>query len=52
MSADLWVETIPFKETRTYVKRIAYYRIIYARQLGETPARLGQVFTDIRRMPG
>lgn len=48
MSADLWVETIPWKETRDYVKRIAYYQIIYAHRLGEPSQRLTQVFAKIR----
>ena len=48
MSADIWVETIPFKETRSYVKRIAYYRLIYANRINEALPRLSQIFPEIR----
>ena len=32
---DIWVETIPFKETRNYVKAVLAYKQIYANQLGQ-----------------
>lgn len=31
---DIWVETIPYKETRNYVKAVMAYKQIYAHQLG------------------
>jgi soluble lytic murein transglycosylase len=34
VSADLWAETIPYQETRSYVQRVLEYAIIYARRLG------------------
>lgn len=34
MPADLWVETIPFDETRTYVQRVLSYGVIYGDKLG------------------
>lgn len=34
MSSDSWVETIPFKETRDYVKNVMTYTIIYQQLLG------------------
>jgi len=34
---EIWIETIPFKETRNYVKNIATYQIIYQLQLGRQP---------------
>jgi soluble lytic murein transglycosylase len=34
MSADSWIETIPFKETREYVKNVLTYTIIYQQLLG------------------
>ncbi len=40
MAADLWVETVPFKETRSYLRRVLSYTIIYEQQLGESPTRL------------
>ncbi len=38
MAADIWVETIPFKETRNYVKNVMTYTLIYQQQLGEKPS--------------
>ena len=38
---DIWVETIPFRETREYVQAILAYRLIYAlRTLGDSNATL------------
>lgn len=34
MSADTWIETIPFKETREYVKNVMTYTVIYRELLG------------------
>jgi soluble lytic murein transglycosylase len=31
---DIWIETIPFKETRHYVQRVAAYTTIYAHRTG------------------
>ena len=33
-SADLWVEKVPFNETRDYLKRVLTYTIIYEQRLG------------------
>jgi len=38
MAADLWIETIPFKETREYVKNVLTYTAIYQEMLGKTPS--------------
>jgi len=40
MPADLWVETVPFKETRLYLQRVLSYTVIYEQQLGHKPKRL------------
>lgn len=37
LPADLWIETIPYPETREYVRRVLAYRIIYRDRL-ELPA--------------
>jgi len=31
--ADVWVETIPYRETRAYVQRVMEYAAIYQRRL-------------------
>ncbi|MGB1109796.1 MAG: transglycosylase SLT domain-containing protein, partial [Gammaproteobacteria bacterium] len=37
---DIWIELIPFNETRKYVKRIFTYTVIYEQRIGLTPTRL------------
>ena len=32
--ADVWAETIPYRETRSYVQRVMEYATIYQRRLG------------------
>ncbi len=34
LAADIWIETIPFKETRAYVSAVLTYALIYQKQLG------------------
>ncbi len=36
MPADIWIETIPYKETREYVKSVMAYRQIYSELLGSS----------------
>lgn len=48
LDADIWVELIPFKETRTYVQRVMSYTAIYDQRLGKEPRRLSQRMTAIR----
>ena len=40
LSADRWVESIPFNETRKYTERVMSYAVIYEQRLGKTPTRL------------
>jgi soluble lytic murein transglycosylase len=40
LDADLWVEMIPFQETRRYVQHVLAYTVIYEQRLGATPTRL------------
>ena len=40
MSADLWIENIPYRETREYVRRVTAYTTIYEQRLGREPVRL------------
>lgn len=46
MPLDLWVETIPYKETRNYVKAVLAYQQIYSEQLGNTENK----FKDLAKM--
>ena len=45
--ADLWIISIPFKETRGYVERVLAYRIIYGARLGLEPVRLSDLLPPI-----
>ncbi|MCU7952915.1 MAG: transglycosylase SLT domain-containing protein [gamma proteobacterium symbiont of Bathyaustriella thionipta] len=47
MSADRWIESIPFKETREYVSSILAYTAIYERQLGLEQTRLTAMMPDV-----
>jgi len=47
MEADIWVELIPFSETRDYVKNVMSYTTVYDHRLGSRPARLRTRMTDI-----
>jgi soluble lytic murein transglycosylase len=40
MDADIWVETIPYNETRDYVKNVMSYTTVYNYRLENHPVRL------------
>lgn len=40
IDADVWVETIPYKETRGYVKNVLAFAAVYEYRLGKHPTRL------------
>lgn len=44
--ADVWIETIPYKETRNYVKAVLAYKQIYHHLLGQD----NNYFTEYSRM--
>lgn len=45
--ADLWVETIPFNETRRYTERVLEYSVIYDRRLGNKVMQIKQRMPEI-----
>ena len=47
MAADIWIETVPFKETRDYLKRVLTYTVIYEQRLGRQPKSLLERMTPI-----
>ena len=47
MPVDLWVELIPFKETRHYVRRVLAYTVIYEQRMGRRPVRLNVKLGDV-----
>jgi peptidoglycan lytic transglycosylase len=40
IDADVWVETIPYSETRGYVKNVFAFAAVYEYRLGKQPTRL------------
>ena len=48
MPADLWVETVPYKETRNYVQAVLAYSTVFDRSLGKNTlmsSRMGDIKT-------
>lgn len=43
LPADMWIETIPYKETREYVKSVLAYQQIYEHKVGHTTQLFEQV---------
>lgn len=47
MPADIWIELVPFKETRNYVKSVLAYQVIYASKLGVENFRMKQRMPEV-----
>lgn len=47
VSAELWVENIPFKETRDYVRRVMAFTVIYQYRLGGEPISLSRLMQSV-----
>jgi len=47
LSADLWIENIPFRETREYLRRVLTYTTIYEQRLGRNTVRLSERLAPI-----
>ena len=47
VAADIWIETVPFTETRNYLKRVLTYTVIYEQRLGQQPKSLLERMTPI-----
>ena len=42
LDADIWVDTIPFHETRKYIRRVMAYAVFYDQRLERAPTRLSE----------
>lgn len=42
LPADVWIELVPFNETRGYLRRVLAYTVIYEKRMGHKPVRLAQ----------
>jgi soluble lytic murein transglycosylase len=51
MAADLWMERIPYRETRDYVRRVLAYRVIYAHRLGQPTFDLADLLGSVGGEP-
>ncbi|MEQ1635621.1 MAG: transglycosylase SLT domain-containing protein [Methylococcales bacterium] len=47
IAADIWVETIPFKETRKYVAAVLSYALIYQQRLQRTGLKMRDLMRDV-----
>lgn len=47
LPVDIWIENIPYKETRSYVKAVLAYQYIYEHQLGENRNVFPQLTQDV-----
>jgi soluble lytic murein transglycosylase len=47
--ADIWIESIPFKETRNYVKNVLAFNVVYSTLLGEPVNILKETEKSMRR---
>jgi len=47
LAADIWIETIPFKETRGYVSAVLTYALIYQKQLKKNTLSMKVFMQDI-----
>ncbi len=50
VSADIWIETIPFKETRKYVTSVLSYAIIYQQLIQRKGLKMKELMLDV--LPG
>jgi soluble lytic murein transglycosylase len=51
LPADVWVETIPYDETRNYVKNVMGYTAIYEHRLDVAPTRLSSRMAVVAPRP-
>lgn len=50
LAADIWIETIPFNETRNYVSAVLTYALIYQQRLNRDALKVKDFMRDI--LPG
>ena len=47
LPADVWIETIPFKETRKYVTSVLSYAIIYQQRIQKNALKMSRLLFDV-----
>jgi len=48
MPADIWIETIPFKETRKYVTSVLSYAMIYSQRLQQNTLKIKNLLPNVQ----
>lgn len=48
MPADIWIETIPFKETRKYVTSVLSYTLIYSQRLQQNTLKIKSLLPNVQ----
>ena len=51
LPTDLWVESVPFPESRSYVQKVLAYTVIYRSRLGLSAERLSDRLPAVRPLP-
>ncbi len=51
MPADVWIENIPYRETRAYVQHIVEHIVAFAWTRGAPPPRLARLLREVRPPP-
>lgn len=51
MAADIWIENIPYRETRAYVQHIVEHIVAFAWTRGARPPRLARLLRVVRPAP-
>ncbi|MFO7592441.1 MAG: transglycosylase SLT domain-containing protein [Pseudomonadota bacterium] len=51
MDADIWAETIPYDETRQYVRRVMAYSVFYEHRLNQPVKRLSERMRPVSKTP-
>jgi soluble lytic murein transglycosylase len=49
---DLWVETVPYKETREYIARVMAFAVLYDWRIDGSPMRLSAMIPGMNQHPG
>ena len=48
LPADIWIETIPYKETRGYVSSVIMYTLIYQKRLSRNTLKISDFMTEVK----
>ena len=48
LPADIWIETIPYKETRGYVSSVLMYALIYQQRLSKNELKIPDLLAEVR----